>query len=401
MYIHHGMKKLTPGNWRQPDISKWFSELTEDMWIAEVMRPQLNARVPEEVIRMFEVARGSIAYGWYFYPLLTLASEQLYRVQEAAVRERCKLAGIPLEEAGKDGKLRARRFADLLRDLKQRGIVPAESHIRWDAVRKLRNASSHPQKQSIMLPAEALGGIEGTVWLINQLFGDVPDYFSEMGKRVRRLTGLDEAERAWPVVVGIDVGGRTKGFHLVALRRTEILGTFATTSPNEATEWCGRMAAEVVAVDAPCGWSAEGERGGREAERILAKYGYSAFQTPTRERAGQSDFFKWMLNGEALYASLTTQYPIYRGEDRISRQCFETYPYLASCAFAGRKLKADDKRFDRRGVIRAAGMDDRIFTNGDLVDAAICALVANAADADHVTAFGNLAGGFLVTPHLC
>lgn len=78
--IHFGMKKLALHNWREPDVPKFFPGLTEDVWVDETMKPQLVAAVPEDVVRLFEIARGSILYGWLFYPLLTLASEQLHRV---------------------------------------------------------------------------------------------------------------------------------------------------------------------------------------------------------------------------------------------------------------------------------------------------------------------------------
>ncbi|MGD0227520.1 MAG: DUF429 domain-containing protein [Terriglobia bacterium] len=67
-------------------------------------------------------------------------------------------------------------------------------------------------------------------------------------------------------VVGIDVGGERKGFHAVALRN----GIFCKTTsrhPAEIVEWCREWSAEIVAVDAPCGWSKS--TSSREAEREL------------------------------------------------------------------------------------------------------------------------------------
>jgi len=58
--IHFGMKKLAPHNWREPGVPKFFPRLTEDVWVKATMKPQLVAAVPEDVVRLFEIARGSI-----------------------------------------------------------------------------------------------------------------------------------------------------------------------------------------------------------------------------------------------------------------------------------------------------------------------------------------------------
>ncbi len=121
--VHFGMKKLALHNWREPDVPKFFSGLTEEVWLREAMKPQLAAAVPEDVARLFEIARGSILYVWLFFPLLTLASEQLHRVQEAAVRARCKIAGIPLTKPQKDGSVRSRNFANLIGELSRTASV--------------------------------------------------------------------------------------------------------------------------------------------------------------------------------------------------------------------------------------------------------------------------------------
>ena len=396
--IHFGMKKLGLKNWRDPDVPKFFSGITEEAWVSAAMEPKLIATVPAEVIRLFEVARGSILYGWFFYPLLTLASEQLHRVQEAAVRERCKLAGIPIEQQ-KNGRRLDRSFKKLIADLNTKGIIPSDEMRAWNAVRELRNSSSHPERQSIMPPGHAIAGIDATARQINQLFAENKPYFSHLGIRVRKATGLDNPDRL-PVVVGIDVGAATNGFHLVALRGASIAGASETLEPAEAASWCNEMGAEFAAVDAPSGWRCSKDRNCREAEEILSRLGYSSYPTPWREVALEAPAFAWMLNGERLYAALRTQYPLFAGTIPDGRFCFETYPFVASCGLAGRRLKAEDKNRDRRELIRAAGLDDRPLRNIHYVDAAICALVAFSVAIDYCSTCGNPEEGFIVLPPL-
>ena len=85
-------------------------------------------------------------------------------------------------------------------------------------------------------------------------------------------------------VIGIDAGGERKGFHAVALAGGTFAATLASSDPVVIVSWCRHMKAAVVAVDAPCGWSAGGAS--RLAERSLAigDKQITCFATPTRTR---------------------------------------------------------------------------------------------------------------------
>lgn len=395
--IHLGMKKLALHNWREPDVPKSFPGLTEDVWVNEAMKPQLVSTVPEDVVRLFEIARGSILYGWLFYPLLTLASEQLHRVQEAAVRARCKVGGIPLTKTLKGGRVSPRNFADLIGELAGRGIIRHDERGMWDAARNLRNMSSHPERAMIAPPGYALAAIDHTARRINQIFDETPDYYSVLGQFVRKATGIG-SHPSLPVVVGADVGEAKKGFHLVALRDATVIGKLKTSDPRAAVEWCLSVGAKIVAVDAPCGWCNDNGRGRREAEEMLALQGYSSFPTPRRELAYENPLNAWMLNGEQLYIALRAEFPLFDGNVPNGRFCFETYPYLASCGLAGRRLEAENKRRDRRDIIRSAGIDDQVLTNADYLDAAICAMAACSMVIEYAAVCGNAEEGFIVAP---
>lgn len=400
---HYGFKKLTVANWREPTVPLTFSGLTEERWIESVMEPTLIDAVPAEVRRMFEVARGSILYGWFFYPLLTLASEQIYRVQEAAIRERCKFAGIPTETIRKkDGEVTPRNFGRLLGDLRDKKLLPEDEADAWENVRLIRNHVSHPETQSINVPSAAIMTVQVAVRRINQLFSDNPSFHSYRGERVRRNTGLDQS-RDFPIVAGIDVGGERRGFHLVASKGAAVQSTWETHDAAEAVAWCLKQGASLVGVDAPSGWShgIDGEFASRVAERAINREGFRIFFTPTKEIGAERKFSQWMLNGERLYGELVKHYPLYRGESPApARCCFETYPYIAACGLANKRMSAKNKNHDRREVIRSAGIDPATLRNQDYVDAAICALVAYSVHIDYCTAYGDAREGFILTPPL-
>jgi predicted RNase H-like nuclease len=399
--IHYGVKKLKLGNWLEPSVPRFFS-ITEEDWVKRVMEPTLIEAVPKEVRSLFEVARGSILYGWFFYPLLTLASEQIYRVQEAAIRERCEQVGIPTATTKANGESRPIGFTALLGHLRKRGVLPEDEDDAWENVKDLRNRVSHPRYQPINVPSAAIVTVQVAARRINQLFTDNPSYHSFRGGRVRRNTGLDQ-NRDFPVVAGIDVGGERRGFHLVSLQGAAIKSTWATRDAADAAAWCIDQGAKLVGVDAPSGWSKgiAGEFKSREAERSIHSEGFHIFFTPTKEEGSKRAFSQWMLNGERLYAELVKHYPLYGGQSSAPPECcFETYPYIAACGLANKRMSAKNKNPERREIIRSAGIDPTLLRNQDYVDAGICALVAYSVHIDYCTAYGHENEGFILTPPL-
>ncbi|MGQ0594284.1 MAG: hypothetical protein ACT4QB_17040 [Gammaproteobacteria bacterium] len=134
--------------------------MTGDNWVQSVLDFDLLDKTPPEVQKLFEVARGSMAYGYFFYPLLTLATEQLYRVAEAAVDHKCREIGRHKPKA---------TFADKIKWLIEGSVIADESN--WDAIRNLRNEASHPRSQTILSPGMVLGLLETVTECINSLFG--------------------------------------------------------------------------------------------------------------------------------------------------------------------------------------------------------------------------------------
>ena len=168
-----GFKTLTPENWLEPEaVMSIFvtlslkdgstSPISADGWIERIGRPQLDPAVPVEILKLFEVARGSMAYGYFFYPLYTLAGEQLYRVAETAASTKCKLLGAHSR--------RVKRFEDKIAFLQQQNVISQQDWIWWDSIRHLRNFASHPERQSILMPYDVLTSLAGVAKHINQLF---------------------------------------------------------------------------------------------------------------------------------------------------------------------------------------------------------------------------------------
>ncbi|MCK4246425.1 hypothetical protein KAX14_04240 [Candidatus Bipolaricaulota bacterium] len=166
-----GFKEITPSNWLEPDrVLKGFvrispngrsQPITSDEYLNHILAPKLLESVPAEVQALFEVARGAMVYGYFFYPLYTLAAQQLFRVAEAAVGYKCEALGVPKSKG---------TFKKRIDWLVDEGTIPEPELNRWEASRELRNVASHLDRQSILTPGNAIGLLEGIAEQINSIF---------------------------------------------------------------------------------------------------------------------------------------------------------------------------------------------------------------------------------------
>ncbi len=164
-----GFQKLTKENWltvagamqnrvtlRQDGT---IAPMVAEDWLEPILMPKILDSVPVEIEALFEAARGTMAYGWFFYPAMTLGAQQLFRVAEAAVRMLCVDNGAP----------RPRSFKDAVDWLVAKSVIPIADQTRWEALRSLRNLGSHPKLQEHLGPALAFQALTDVADLINGL----------------------------------------------------------------------------------------------------------------------------------------------------------------------------------------------------------------------------------------
>ena len=164
-------------------------------------------------------------------------------------------------------------------------------------------------------------------------------------------------------------------------------------------QWCLDQGAQIVAVDAPCRWRTGGRP--RSAEALLSAERIHSFATPEREKAysHEKGFFLWMQEGEKLFNALEETHPIWLSPDappKNQRLALETFPHAVACALAGTVVKKDMEQ--RRRLLKSVGIDGKPLTSNDLVDAAMCAYVAQCALAWQCKSYGDPMGGFIVVP---
>lgn len=167
-----GFKKLSLENWLKPEDfpSLWVQVSHEDGstksmscedWLEEILVPKLENYIPKEIHALFEVARGAIAYGCFFYPLYTLGTEQLFRILETAVKIKCKELAVPSTVKT--------YYKRLLFLVESKIITEAEMEV-WQMARKFRNSVSHPDDQMMLMPNQAVGILRRVSEDINMLF---------------------------------------------------------------------------------------------------------------------------------------------------------------------------------------------------------------------------------------
>ena len=122
---------------------------------------------------MWEVARGSLLYGWFYYPLYALGEHELRRVADAAALHRYRHAGgPPLKKPDQQGKPRWPSFKARVAWLGDQGILPQQSRGRWEAIVDLRNEGSHATFRHLVMPIDALRTMEMLAQEIGGLFGE-------------------------------------------------------------------------------------------------------------------------------------------------------------------------------------------------------------------------------------
>ncbi len=146
-----GIKKLTLSNWLEPDGVPAIScirlqdgtirQMTKEEWIQPFLASELSSRVPDAIVKLFEVARGAMIYSYFFYPIQSLALEQLYRLAETSVDYKCIQLGSPSS---------CKTFQQKIDWLHKMGMFSDQDLQLWNAIRHLRNRSSHPESQTIL-----------------------------------------------------------------------------------------------------------------------------------------------------------------------------------------------------------------------------------------------------------
>jgi Domain of unknown function (DUF4145) len=167
-------RKLTPQNWTERDPTNEIFAMRGSLgmrlmsgndWADLFLGIEISASVAKDVRHLFEVARNTLLYGHFFYPLYTVGSEQLYRVADASALHRYRDLGGPKTKKGHDAT-----FAARIQWLREHGAIADEHADLWQRLREGRNDASHPKMQPLVTPGNALGVIHNVAECVSVLY---------------------------------------------------------------------------------------------------------------------------------------------------------------------------------------------------------------------------------------
>jgi predicted nuclease with RNAse H fold len=103
--------------------------------------------------------------------------------------------------------------------------------------------------------------------------------------------------------IGVDVGGRKKGFDVALIDDRAVLQLEGGLDRGDVVELVERARPKVVAIDSPCRCAPEGHTS-RDGERLLAKSICGIRWTPDERKVHASAYYAWVVEGLALFKAL-------------------------------------------------------------------------------------------------
>jgi len=167
----NGIKVLDRETWLVPDsIHRVFGDLANSFErgdfsqgerdLADLNRIVLNVAAPKEVEVMFDVAKGAMAYGWFYYPLYAVGIDRLCMAVDTAVL-------IKYESAISKGSRVAYRTRIVA--LCRAGFLGADLCEELQLAREARNEALHPQFQTITTFSQTLRSISYYARLLDKI----------------------------------------------------------------------------------------------------------------------------------------------------------------------------------------------------------------------------------------
>ena len=166
-------------------------------------------------------------------------------------------------------------------------------------------------------------------------------------------------------VMGVDVGGRRKGFDVAVLDDREVAALIGHLDREAVVELVCMHQPALVAVDSPRSCAPEGQST-RECERELSTSICGIRWTPDKKRVHADPYFAWIVEGLTLYAALAADdVPV-----------IEVFPTASWTRWHGPRGPLTRAAWTRDGLARLAltGVPER--TNQDQRDAIAAAMTA-------------------------
>jgi len=181
--------------------------------------------------------------------------------------------------------------------------------------------------------------------------------------------------------IGVDVGGKRKGFDAAVIDGRRVLALKSRMTCKQVVDLVITNPPTVVAIDSPRCCAPEGKTA-REGELQLARSICGIRWTPDARRVHASTYYAWILEGLALFDALAA-----RGVEVI-----EVFPTASWTRWRGKRGPRTRATWSRQGLT-ALGLDGvPARTNQDQRDAIAAAMTAR----QHTLALTETMGDIVV-----
>ena len=179
--------------------------------------------------------------------------------------------------------------------------------------------------------------------------------------------------------LGVDVGGPRKRFDAAVIDEHGIRTRARRASVTDVIEFTQIWAPELVAVDRPCCWAADGATC-RTGERLLNAAVCGIRWTPDRHVGSQGDYYAWIREGLALYQALELR----------ELAVIEVFPTASWTRWAGPRGAATRAWWSREALAQLSLEALPARTNQDQRDAIAAAVTARQHSNGEAEAFGEI-----------
>jgi predicted nuclease with RNAse H fold len=168
-----------------------------------------------------------------------------------------------------------------------------------------------------------------------------------------------------PVWVGVDVGGKRKGFDVAIIADRRVVALRNRMTCQEVVDLVLASRPLVVAIDSPRRCALEG-RTARDCERQLARSICGIRWTPDAGRVHASGYYAWILEGRALFDALAAR----------DIEVIEVFPTASWTRWHGKRGPRTRAAWTRQGLAALGLQRVPARTNRDQRDALAAAMTA-------------------------
>jgi len=165
--------------------------------------------------------------------------------------------------------------------------------------------------------------------------------------------------------IGVDVGGKRKGFDVAVVDERRVLELKGGVDCDEVVAVVESVKPAVVAIDSPCCCAPEGQTT-RDGERQLSKSICGIRWTPDERRVHASPYYAWIVEGLALFEALAPR----------DVEVIEVFPTASWTRWYGKRRSQARSAWTQQGLASLGLTDVPARTNQDQRDAIGAAVTA-------------------------